>query len=75
MKKLSVLLIVLVVLVFSLTACGGGDKNKLTVSEGDISTCLALNGPDVSAWTFTALEKAAGNVCWLYQRQLLADNQ
>ena len=60
------LLLVVVMLVLALTACNnGGDKN---ISEGDAATCIALRGSDVETWEFSPLERAANNVCWLYQQ-------
>ena len=70
-----IIAIAIIVVVLSLSACGGGDKGDktgtVTVSEGDAATCIALRGENVQDWTFTPLEKAANNVCWLHQQQIV----
>ena len=72
MKKFLLVMIIAIILTVSLTACGSGDKKSssttVTVSQGDIASCVALNGSNVAAWEFSPLERAANNVCWLYQQ-------
>ena len=66
-----IIAIAIIVVVLSLSACGGGDKggNDLpAVTAGDVSACVALRGDDVASWQFSALERASNNVCWRYQQ-------
>jgi len=59
----------------ALAACGGGDNSKskeITPPSGAREACVALLGGDIKNWSFSPLEKAANNDCYLVQR---AENQ
>ncbi len=46
-------------------------SSNVTVGQGDMNVCLALNGNDVQSWMFTTVEKKAKNVCNLYRQNLV----
>lgn len=63
---------VLAAVTIVLAACGGGGDKKVVPPSGAREACVALLGGDIKNWSFSPLEKAANNECYLVQR---AENQ